>query len=80
MKVCRELGGPPTNAGLAAAVMQITQRKGGSAGACFKCGKQGHLKGNVLKGEEQETANALGSWDYAPDAKRGTIGQMNVAQ
>ena len=43
MKVCRELGGPLTNAGLAAAVMQLT-KKGGSAGACFNCGKQGQLK------------------------------------
>ena len=31
------------NAGLAAAVMQIT-KKGGSTGACFNSGKQGHLK------------------------------------
>ena len=38
------------------------------------------LKGNVLKGEVQEMANALGSRGYAPEAERGTIGQMNVAQ
>lgn len=43
MKVCRELGGPLTNAGPAAAVMQLS-KKGGNAGACFNCGKQGHLK------------------------------------
>lgn len=44
MKVCRELGGPLTNAGLAAAVVQLTKNKRGSSGACFKCGKMGHLK------------------------------------
>ena len=38
------------------------------------------LKGNVLKGEVQEMASILGSRGYAPEAKRGTIGQMNVAQ
>ncbi|XP_048191317.1 igE-binding protein-like [Perognathus longimembris pacificus] len=46
MKVCRELGGPLTNAGLAAAVVQLSQRKGGNPGACFKCGKTGHIKRN----------------------------------
>jgi len=51
MKVCREIEGPLTNAGLAAAVMQMTQRKGGSAEACFKCGKQHWTLGNVQKGE-----------------------------
>ena len=38
------------------------------------------LKGNVMIGDVQDTANDLGSWGYAPDAKRGTIGQMHVAQ
>lgn len=44
MKVCREIGGPLTNVGLAAAVMQMTQRKDSKLGACFRCGKQGHLR------------------------------------
>ena len=43
IKVCRELGSPLTNEGLAAAVMWLT-KKGLSAGASFNCGKQGHLK------------------------------------
>ena len=47
MKVCRELGGPLTNAGLAAAVMQLQKRKRDAPlGACFRCGKQGHLRKN----------------------------------
>lgn len=44
MKACRELGGPLTNSGLAAAVLQLSRGKGSTAGACFHCGKQGHLK------------------------------------
>ena len=47
MKVCRELGGPLTNAGLAAAVMQLQKRKRDvPLRACFRCGKQGHLRKN----------------------------------
>ena len=47
MKCCRELGGPLTNAGLAAAVMQFTKqrRKGmGTDMSCFSCGRKGHMK------------------------------------
>lgn len=44
MKVCRELGGPLANAGLVAVVVQLKQGKRGNSGACFKCGKMGHLK------------------------------------
>lgn len=45
MKACRELGGPLSNAGLAAAVMQLSKGKGSTpAGVCFHCGHQGHLK------------------------------------
>lgn len=40
MKVCRELGGPLTNAGLAAAVLRLTNKRQN----CFNCGKIGHLK------------------------------------
>ena len=47
MKVCRELGGSLTNAGLAVAVMQLQKRKRDlPPGACFRCGKHGHLKKN----------------------------------
>ncbi|XP_060146728.1 endogenous retrovirus group K member 8 Gag polyprotein-like [Globicephala melas] len=46
MKACREIGGPLSNAGLAAAVM--TAAKGMQdpvrSGNCFHCGKPGHLK------------------------------------
>ena len=50
IRSCRELGGPLTNAGLAAAILRTQQgvrppRGGGTAPrACFNCGQTGHLK------------------------------------
>lgn len=48
MKACRELGGPLTNAGLAAAVLQgmkqFSRGRDRPAGTCFSCGKSGHFK------------------------------------
>lgn len=45
MKICQELGGPLSNAGLAAVVMQLQGRKRGTpAEACFRCGWMGHVK------------------------------------
>ena len=46
LRVCRELGGPLTNAGLAAAIIQ-SQRQAApkpEKRTCFNCGKPGHLK------------------------------------
>lgn len=42
MKVCREIGGPLTNAGLAAAVVQL--KKNPASDVCFKCGRKGHYR------------------------------------
>ena len=45
VKVCREIGGPLTNAGLAAAILQ--SQKGSRTGGqktCFNCGRTGHFK------------------------------------
>ena len=45
MKICREIGGPLSNSGLAAAVIQMSQGKGGQQNNnCFKCGQPGHMK------------------------------------
>ena len=45
MKICRELGGPLTNAGLAAAVVQVSQGKNGSRNTgYFKCWQPGHMR------------------------------------
>uniref|UniRef100_A0A8C9DZL9 CCHC-type domain-containing protein n=1 Tax=Phocoena sinus TaxID=42100 RepID=A0A8C9DZL9_PHOSS len=46
MKMCREIGGPLSNAGLAAAVMAATNnaKPSGKSGVCFQCGRPGHIK------------------------------------
>ena len=45
LKVCRELGGPLTNAGLAAAILQGQKRPDmAELKLCYNCGKPGHLK------------------------------------
>ncbi|XP_028645504.1 igE-binding protein-like, partial [Grammomys surdaster] len=45
IKVCRGLGGPLTNAGLAAAILQGQSRSSpGGRKVCYNCGKPGHLK------------------------------------
>jgi hypothetical protein len=44
MKICREIGGPLSNSGLAAAVIQMSQGKGGQQNNnCFKYGHSGHM-------------------------------------
>nr|XP_034367595.1 igE-binding protein-like [Arvicanthis niloticus] len=45
IKVCRGFGGPLTNAGLAAAILQSQNCPSpGSRKVCYNCGKPGHLK------------------------------------
>ena len=59
-KVCRELGGPLTNAGLAAAILQVQKCTDmAELKLCYNRGKPGHLKRTVeplLKGEHQDCA------------------------
>jgi hypothetical protein len=45
MKICSKLGDPLTNAGLAAAVVQVSQGKNGSRNTgYFKCWQPGHMR------------------------------------
>lgn len=45
LRVCRELGGPLTNASLTAAILQGQKCSGtGDRKVCYNCGKPGHLK------------------------------------
>lgn len=46
LRTCREIGGPLTNAGLAAAMLRSQQREKErpNARTCFNCGRPGHLK------------------------------------
>ena len=76
--------GPLTNAGLAAAVMQLQKRKRDAPlGACFSCGKQGHLRKNC----PEKGSGSRGSGTRPPleslcvqSVGKGTTGLVNADQ
>ncbi|MEJ1287954.1 hypothetical protein NN561_018981 [Cricetulus griseus] len=61
LRVCRELGGPLTNAGLAAAILQSQKRplKGPDKRTCFRCGKAGHLRKDCKMSERERDPPTL---------------------
>ena len=74
MKACREIGGPLSNAGLAAAVLMAQAKEI----TCYNCGQTGHMQKQCtrveridLKRQNQVLAQNVGKED---------IGQMNVDQ
>lgn len=61
LRVCRELGGPLTNAGLAAAILQSQNcpLKGTDKRTCYRCGKAGHLRKDCKMTERERDPPTL---------------------
>lgn len=59
LRVCRELWGPLTNAGLAAAILQTQKGLDKARKVCYGCGKPGHIKRNCPRNTEIKETPAL---------------------
>lgn len=69
MKVCREIGGPLTNIGLAAAMMQLGKKV--ATGTCFKCGRKGHYKSQCPERNREQSNNRPLKPNLCPRCKKG---------
>ncbi|XP_041488581.1 igE-binding protein-like [Microtus oregoni] len=79
MKACREIGGPLTNSGLAAAVLAAARMSGNRPGVCFKCGQPGHIRKTCPNGEGRQGGGGRQPASVR-DAKRGGTGEMNAGR
>lgn len=69
MKVFREIGGPLTNVGLAAAMIQL--RKKVTTETCFKCGHKGHYRSQGPKRSGEQSSNRPPKPSLCPRCKKG---------
>ena len=80
MKICREIGEPLSYSGLAAAVIQMSQGKGGQQNNnCFKCGQPGHMKRQCpqLSGARNQRPKVPG---LCLRCKKEIIGSVSVGE
>lgn len=69
MKVCREIGGPLTNFGLAAAMIQLKGK--GSTDTCYKCGHKGHYRRQCPESNKEQSIKKHQRPNLCPRCKKG---------
>lgn len=80
IRICREIGGPLSNSGVAALLAAAVQQRGPRAPTgerkprgCFKCGDTGHLKRNCPKlGDQESRQGSREAHDLCRRCRKGT--------